>query len=89
VWRSRLEPGQTSHGIRILDLTETNRGFELLLEGERGRHYDLQLHGVRPLEPQATGATAEVQPTAMFHDILRVTFPEGTGRATARVRLTP
>jgi hypothetical protein len=89
VWRSRLEPGQTSHGIRILDLTETNRGFELLLEGERGRHYDLLLHGVRSLEPQATGATAEVQPTAMFHDILRVTFPEGTGRATARVRLTP
>ncbi|HET7039075.1 MAG TPA: GH116 family glycosyl hydrolase [Gemmatimonadales bacterium] len=84
-----LEPGQTSHGIRVLDLIRTREGFEALLEGERSRAYHLRLHGVRPLTARATGAAAEIQPTAMFHDILRITFPEGTGRATARVRLVP
>jgi hypothetical protein len=84
-----LEPGQRSTGIRVLDLAVAGGGWELLVEGERGRSYELQVHGARPLEATGVGATAVVEPTALFFEILRVTFPEGTGRATARVRLSP
>jgi hypothetical protein len=84
-----LEPGQRSTGIRVLDLAVAGGGWELLVEGERGRSYELQVHGARPLKATGVGATAVVEPTALFFEILRVTFPEGTGRATARVRLSP
>ena len=80
-----LTPGQRSTGIRILDLRASGGGWDLLLEGERGRSYTLRTSGTQRLT--ASGAT--VEPSAMFHDFLKVEFPDGTGRATLRVRLTP
>jgi hypothetical protein len=82
----RLSPGQRSTGVRILDFSARDGGFDVLLEGERGRTYDLQLHGTRPLRTSSPGA--EVLPTATFYEVLRVAFPGGAGRATAQVRLT-
>jgi glycogen debranching enzyme len=81
----KLEPGQRSTGIRILNFAATDGGWDLQLEGERGRTYDLRLYGRGQLH--ATGGT--ILPTELFYDLLRVTFPEGTGRTTARVKLTP
>jgi hypothetical protein len=73
--------------VRVLEFTARDQGWDLLLEGERGRRYDLWLHGARQLRAAGTGALAEVLPTATFYDVLRVAFPDGTGRATARVRI--
>ena len=84
-----LEPGQRSTGVRVLDFSARDQGWDVLLEGERGRRYDLRLHGTRQLRAAGTGAVAEVLPTATFYDVLRVSFPDGTGRATARVRISP
>jgi hypothetical protein len=83
-----LEPGQRSAGVRVLEFTARGRGWDLLLEGERGREYQLALHGARPLRATGADADAEVLPTATFYEVLRIAFPEGTGRATARVRLS-
>jgi hypothetical protein len=84
-----LTPGQRSAGVRILDVTATGGGWEVLLEGERGRTYDLRLFGARPLTAVGAGADAAVEPSALFYEFLRVSFPGGAGRATARVRLSP
>jgi hypothetical protein len=80
---TRLTPGQESRGIRVLDFGARDGGWDLVVEGERGRTYDLRLLG--PAPRSATGATLE--PRADFSTTLRVTFPEGTGRTTARVRI--
>jgi hypothetical protein len=84
-----LEPGQRSTGVRVLEFSARDQGWDVLLEGERGRRYDLRLHGTRQLRAASTGAVAEVLPTATFYDVLRVSFPDGTGRTTARVRISP
>jgi hypothetical protein len=87
--RPALVPGQPSIGVRILDLSAAGGGWDLLLDGAPGRTYDLRVFGPRLLKATATGAEAAILPTAMFHDVLRVSFAAGPGRSIARVRLTP
>jgi hypothetical protein len=81
----RLTPGQTSDGIRVLDLAWRDGGWDLLVEGVRGRSYDLLLSGVVPR--RADGAT--LVPRADFFTGLTIEFAAGTGRETRRIRLTP
>jgi hypothetical protein len=78
-----LVPGQTSDGIRILDFAWREGGWDLLVEGLRGRAYDLLLSGVVPRRAQ--GAT--LVPRADFHTGLRVEFPAGEGREARRIWL--
>ncbi len=81
----RLTPGQTSDGIRVLDLAWRDGGWDLLVEGVRGRSYDLLLSGVVPR--RAEGAT--IVPRADFFTGLTIEFAAGTGRETRRIRLMP
>jgi hypothetical protein len=81
----RLMPGQTSDGIRVLDLAWRDGGWDLLAEGVRGRTYELLLSGVVPR--RADGAT--IVRRADFFTGLTVEFASGTGRETRRIRLTP
>jgi hypothetical protein len=80
-----LAPGQTSDGIRILDFVWNDGGWDLLVEGRRGRRYDLLLAGRAPA--RATGGT--IVPRADFLTGLTVEFAAGDGRETRRIRLTP
>jgi len=81
----RLTPGQTSDGIRVLDFAWRDGGWDLLVEGVRGRGYDLLLVGAAP--SRATGGT--LVPRADLFTGLRVEFAAGTGRETRTVRLMP
>jgi hypothetical protein len=78
-----LTPGQQSSGIRILDFGARGDGWDLLVEGTRGRFYELRLYGALPRSLR--GATLERR--AGPYNVLRIAFPAGTGRATARVHL--
>ena len=78
-----LEPGQESGGIRILDFAPRGDGWDLLVEGTRGRSYEIRLYGATPRS--LTGATLERR--AGPYNVLRTAFPAGSGRATLRVRL--
>jgi glycogen debranching enzyme len=80
-----LTPGQTSDGLRILDLVWRGGGWDLTVDGVRGRTYHLLLRGTLP--SRASGATLE--PRADFATGLTVTFPAGAGRETRRIRLEP
>jgi hypothetical protein len=71
----RLTPGQTSDGIRVLDFAWRDGGWDLLVEGLRGRSYDLLLTGVAPT--RAEGAT--LVPRADFHTGLQIEFAGGVG----------
>ncbi|MDH5197347.1 MAG: hypothetical protein OEY20_08850, partial [Gemmatimonadota bacterium] len=79
-------PGQTSDGGRMLDFVWRDGGWDLLVEGVRGRGYDLLLHGVTP--GRAVGATL-VPRADLGNTGLRVEFAAGDGRETRRIRLTP
>jgi hypothetical protein len=81
----RLTPGQSSDGIRVLDFSWREGGWDLLVEGRRGEAYDLLLTG--PAPQRAQGAT--LVPRADFHTGLRIEFPPGEGRGTRRLRLEP
>jgi len=81
----RLTPGQTSDGIRVLDFVWRDGGWDLLVEGLRGRAYDLLLSG--PAPARAEGGT--LVPRADFFTGLRVEFGAGSGRETRRIRLSP
>jgi hypothetical protein len=81
----RLTPGQTSDGIRILDFTWRDGGWDLLVEGVRGHTYDLLLSG--PAPARVAGGT--LVPRADFFTGLTVEFQAGEGRETRRVRITP
>jgi hypothetical protein len=78
-----LTPGQESGGIRILEFAARGDGWDLMVEGSRGRSYDLRLYGALPRA--LTGATLERR--AGLYNVLRIAFPAGTGRATANVHL--
>jgi hypothetical protein len=81
-----LTPGQTSDGIRILDLAWRDSGWDLLVEGLRGRGYDLLLNGVIP--GRADGGTL-VPRADLGNTGLRVEFATGAGRETRLIRITP
>jgi hypothetical protein len=78
-----LEPGQESGGIRILDFAARGDGWDLMVEGARGRPYEIRLYGAPPRS--LTGATLERRSGP--YNVLRIVFPAGTGRATLRVHL--
>lgn len=81
-----LAEGQTSRGIRVVDFVAGEDGWELTVEGEAGRMYDLRLTG-QPV--QADYEWAETTRLRGTWTTLAVTFPEGTGRAVRVVRLEP
>jgi len=79
---TRLVPGQTSTGLRVLDFRAEGRGYTLTLEGERGRTYAVNLIGESVRTAGATVAAHTGDRTT-----LAVPFPAGTGRTTLVVRL--
>jgi len=82
---NRLEPGQTSRGIRILDFRtpdDARAGWMLTVEGERGQTYDVRLIGV-----PVTAEGAQVTSTAGTATTLSVTIPGDGGRAVHRISL--
>ena len=83
--RIDLEPGQRSTGPRIIDLRAEGNGWLLTIEGTAGHEYDIGLIG-SAVQAQVTEGNARVARTG---DGLRVRFPDGEGRVTARVQLTP
>ena len=84
--RIDLEPGQRSTGPRIIDLQTDGDGWMLTVEGTAGREYDFALFGTAVQAQQVTEGNASAAGTG---DGLRVKFPDGEGRVTARILLTP
>ena len=83
--RVDLEPGQRSTGPRIIDLEVDGDGWLLTIEGTAGHEYDIGLFGT-VVRARVTEGNASVAGTG---DGLWVSFPDGEGRVTARVQLTP
>jgi glycogen debranching enzyme len=79
----RLEPGQESHGLRVLDFGETDAGWRLLVEGDAGQEYRVRLYG-EPVRVSAGPAAAEFFGSV---NTLRVTLPAGPGRMVAALDL--
>lgn len=81
-----LEPGQASRGIRILDFrsaeSASNGAWTLTVEAERGRTYELRLHGA-PIATQG----ARVVSTDGSVTTISVVIPGDGGRAVHRVEL--
>lgn len=86
-----LVPGQASHGVRVVDFTESEEGWLLELEGEAGRTYDVRLFGEVPEGMDVIGAEGRFLPAADAEGLdahrLNVRFPDGAGRRLATVRL--
>lgn len=80
-----LEPGQTSSGLRVLDFatTDDGNGWNLVVEGEPGHTYVLDLVG-ETASVAAGPATLVVRDDSQFLEIL---FPDHPGRATETVHL--
>ena len=80
----RLVPGQTSHGLRVLDFRATGSGWTLEVEGSAGRSYDVDLVGASVVRSEGA--------TIVRHDgersVVRVTFASGAGRATRTITLS-
>jgi glycogen debranching enzyme len=80
-----FDPGQESHGVRVLQFGSSGNGWRLMVEGEAERQYLLQLYGesVRVVTGPATTKYAD--------DInyLTLTFPPGQERQIATIQLEP
>ncbi len=88
-----LVPGQSSRGVRVLELTKEEGGWALQLGGQAGRAYTLDLYGERPRVARVTGADATVG-EGQKSDVgmrwpLTVRFPAGEGRMDTTVHLRP
>ncbi len=81
----RLVPGQTSHGLRVLDFRATRGGWTLVVEGSAERSYTVTLVGT----PVARADGARILRHERERTVLQVVFPAGTGRVTQTVRVTP
>ena len=79
----RLVPGQESRGIRVLDFSPSEGGWNITVEGEAGQVYRIGLRGERP---RVVDGPATVSTTETAH-ILEVHFPLGEGRATETIHL--
>jgi hypothetical protein len=82
-----LDPGQASHGARILAFTsidERRVGWRLTVEGPAGSQHDLALSGER-VRVSDGPATLDLDTTV---HTLTVTLPPGSGRTTATITLT-
>jgi hypothetical protein len=81
-----LVEGQASHGIRVVDFTGDEDGWELTVEGKAGRSYGLRVTG-QPVQADQAGVTSR---RAGPVTNLEITFPEGDGARGVRViRLVP
>jgi hypothetical protein len=80
-----LVPGQTSHGLRVLDFRAARNGWTLVVEGSAGRSYEITVLGTTV--GHADGASV------LQHDgartVLQLAFPPGGGRITRTIGLTP
>lgn len=87
---TELEPGQTSRGLRVVDFVTADEGWELTLEGEAERTYEVDLHGipVRVESDAGMEVALEARPEP-GRSTLRLAFPEGSGRTTRVIRLAP
>jgi hypothetical protein len=79
----RLTPGQESRGLRVLDFGQARDGWTIVLEGDAGRTYRLELMGERP---QVVAGPARVASENATHT-LEISFPPGAGRIAETVQL--
>ena len=86
--RPRLEPGQASTGLRILDFSFDGRRWTLEVEGEAGRSYTVQLVG-EPVTASEIGAGEATSVRSEGSQTeLELTFPPGpASRSTIEVAL--
>ncbi len=80
---AKLDPGQESQGIRVLDFQELVRGWSLVVEGHPGDSYRIDLHG----EAVRVGhgpASVDYQDGV---NGLTITFPPGEQRRTITILL--
>jgi glycogen debranching enzyme len=75
-----LEPGQTSHGLRILDFRFEDEGWLLTVEGSVGHSYEVRLHG-QPVRPSGTTPGVVVGQSGESWTQLHVKFEEPGDRA--------
>lgn len=89
--RVRLQPGQRSTGLRIVDWVRDGDGWRLDVEGEAGRSYEMELYGEDFLVVGAEGAGGELRAAAAPGEPhhLRIDFGGGQGRRPASFRLRP
>jgi glycogen debranching enzyme len=84
-----LEPGQTSGGLRVVDFVWDDGAWELTVEGDGGRSYEVELRGTAVVPEAAEGARVATSPRDGDLQTLTVTFPDGPVRAAGVVRLAP
>ena len=80
-----LVPGQTSHGLRVLDFRAAGGGWTLVVEGAAGRSYEVVLVGV----PVGHADAASIVRHDGARTVLQVTFAAGAGRVRQTIRLAP
>jgi hypothetical protein len=92
--RVDLEPGQTSQGLRVLDLRAEEGGWTLVVEGTPGESYEVRVRGepVRMAGEHDSGV--EVLRSEGLVTRIRVAFEvestaESVARSVRRVRLAP
>jgi hypothetical protein len=82
----RVEPGDASQELKVLDFRRESREYVLLLEGLAGDSYTLQLRAETQVRA-AIGADSFEQGEERI--TLRVTLPEGDGYIRKTIRLRP
>lgn len=80
---AKLDPGQESQGIRVLDFQESARGWSLVVEGNSGDSYRIDLHG----EAVRVGSGPASVDYEDGVNGLTITFPPGGQRRTATIGL--
>jgi glycogen debranching enzyme len=81
----QLEPGQASHGLRVLDFRSTDAGWRALVEGDSGRHYTLRLYGEQ-VRVSSGPATSDFSGGV---NLLDIDLPAGRDRVTTALDLVP
>jgi glycogen debranching enzyme len=80
----RLEPGQESNGLRVLDFRSTGTGWRIVVEGDAGRHYALRLAG----EPVRVSSGPATSVYSGRFNMLDIRLPDGRGRVVTALDLT-
>ena len=82
-------PGSPVRGLRVVDLAAGPDGWTLVLEGTRGRAYELELFG-EAVTPVVENGDARAETTRSEEsELLRIEFGGDEGRATATLQLVP
>jgi hypothetical protein len=82
----RVEPGDASRDVKVLDFRREGREYLILLEGVAGESYVLQLRAETTVR-SAIGADSFEQGDERI--TLRVTLPQGSGYTRKAIRLRP